>query len=398
MFPITRRSLIGAAATILAPRSALATPSADARLRQILDSASDAPQAAIAALQAIDPHSLSGSSRLDRDTAIAGLTIDMQIGSRFGAAPFGGDTAHYALLLRRITADDADPNVLRRRLARELKVTLTRTERLFARIDRRRGTTGERFAALWREPRWLYSDDDKGRDQAAADMNRVLEAARLRIGAAFPPLPPEVFDVGVQWTLKNGYRDVPAPGVPGGYFVDLADIRRRPRWTLPAVVHHELLPGHMVQLPVEARADPHPLRLTYASAFAEGWAIYAEQLAAAQGAYAGDPMADLGHCHWLLFRITRGLVDIGMHLDGWSVDEALNRLQAWMGEPVYFAPFEGDVDRVRRQPASRAAEAFVWLELSDLARGRDLPGYHRTVLDGGRKRTDLLRDMLAPAR
>ena len=116
---------------------------------------------------------------------------------------------------------------------------------------------------------------------------------------------------------KGGWRALPEPGKAGAYYVDLKDIARRPRWTLPSVVAHELLPGHMIQLPIEAAAKPHPLRLTYAAAFAEGWAIWAEQLAARQGAFA-DPLDRLGHLHWLLFRVGRGLADIAIHCDGWS--------------------------------------------------------------------------------
>ncbi|MEH3157724.1 MAG: DUF885 family protein [Sphingomonas taxi] len=97
----------------------------------------------------------------------------------------------------------------------------------------------------------------------------------------------------------------PAPDRRGAYIVDLRRIRDRPRWTLPSVVAHELLPGHMIQLGLEERAAPHPLRLDYAASFVEGWGIHAEALAAADGAFA-DPHAMLGHLHWLIFRVARG--------------------------------------------------------------------------------------------
>jgi uncharacterized protein (DUF885 family) len=399
MSPITRRSLLGGAVAMLMSTTddSAARPDADARLRSILDTAKDDPAAGLAALRAIDPDGLSRSARIDRDTALAGLTIDAELERRFGGAAFAGDPDHYALLLRRRTGDDADPSLLERRLNVELAATITRADRRFAEIGHREGSIGGRFSALWRDPRWHYPDDDRGRDQAVADMSATLDTARRGLGRMFAALPPEVLDVDVRWTRQNGYREVPQPGRRGGYFVDLDDIRRRPSWTLPAVVHHELLPGHMVQLPIEARADPHPLRLTYAPAFAEGWAIHAEQLAAASGAYADRPLADLGHCHWLLFRITRGLADLGMHLNGWTRSDTLDRLRGWMGEPVYFAPFAADLDRIGQEPASRAAEALVWLTLADLARGRDLRAYHQAVLVDGRKRTDLLRTMVEAA-
>lgn len=319
------------------------------------------------------------------------------------ALPDGDD--YYRLLLRRFAGDDADPGALRQRLERELARTLARADALFQQIGRHSGSVGARYTALWHDPDGLYPDDDAGRDRAIADMNLLLEAARARLPGAFGPLPPSVSSVHVQRMSRTeeaagrqGYRQLPEGSRPGSYVVDLNDIRRRPRWTLPAVVHHELLPGHMVQLPIEAAASPHPLRIEYAAAFAEGWAIYAEQLAAAEGAYRGDALGELGLCHWRLFRITRALADLGIHLDGWSHAQALGKLQAWMGEPAYFAPFVTDLNRIVLEPALRAAEAMAWLAIEDLSRGRPAIPFHHRLLAHGRMRTDQFRATVESAR
>jgi len=169
---------------------------------------------------------------------------------------------------------------------------------------------------------------------------------------------------------KGGYRVLPGEGGLPGYFVDLHDIRHRPRWTLPAVVHHELLPGHMMQLPLQQAAAPHPLRLRAAPAFVEGWAIYAEQLALDHGFYAGDPLAEIGALHWLIFRLGRSLIDTGINSLGWSRDEAIDRLTRLIGFPIAFATIEGDVDRVGREPGAFAAQAQLWLMLAERA-GRE---------------------------
>ncbi|MET0308038.1 MAG: DUF885 family protein [Sphingomonas sp.] len=317
-----------------------------------------------------------------------------------GLLPQGLD--YYGLLLRRFAGDDANPDTAWRRLEQERVRTLARADALLKKLGQKTGTVGARFSALWSDPRWLYSDDDAGRDTAVADMNRTLDAARDRLPTEFASYPDSAAAVRVRRMSaedaaagRSGYRALPSATTPGSYFVDLKDIRRRPTWTLPGAVHHELLPGHMIQLPIEAAADPHPLRLEYAPAFAEGWAIYAEQLAAADGAFAGDPMAELGHLHWTLFRIGRGLADLGIHLHGWTLDQAQAKLAEWQGEPAYFAPFALELDRITAEPASRAAEALVWLTLADLARGRDRKAFHSLVLADGRKRTDELRRIVA---
>ncbi|MEG8016957.1 DUF885 family protein [Sphingomonas sp. LR55] len=182
---------------------------------------------------------------------------------------------------------------------------------------------------------------------------------------------------------RGGYREVPTPTQAGAYVVDLKDIRRRPRWTLPSVVAHELLPGHMIQLGLEGASPPHPLRIEYASAFVEGWGIYAEQLAEKAGAYT-DPHDALGHIHWLLFRVTRALVDLGIHLHGWSIGQARDRFTEWQGQPAYFAPFDIELARIPLEPGIRVAEALAWLAIVDQSRSRSATAYHRSLLLPGR--------------
>ena len=195
---------------------------------------------------------------------------------------------------------------------------------------------------------------------------------------------------------RQGYRTLPRPGgTAGRYVVDLRRIARRPSWSLAGVVHHELLPGHMVQLPTEARAAPHPLRITYGAGWQEGWAIHAEALMAADGAFAGDQWLQLGHIHWLLFRISRAAVDTGVHSEGWSSAEAREKLEGMMGEAAYFAPFDQEIERICLEPAVRAGEALAWLALDDAAE-RATAGspngrrFHQSVLLNGRLRRSQL--------
>lgn len=362
------------------------------QLRGVLDQAARDPAAGLAALATFDPRALPPSARLDLVTARAGLAIDVARARCTGPE----DSARaYALRLRRTTGDDIDPAQLGARLEQAQAQAMARADRLFARIGLRAGSLGERYTALWHDPRWLYPDSDSGRARAVADMNRWLAVAATHLSRWFGPLPPMVRAVRVarmseeeEAAGRQGYRQLPGPGRPGLYVVDLREIRRRPAWTLPAVVHHELLPGHMIQLPIEAGAAPHPLRIDYAQSFTEGWAIYAEGLAAAAGLYRGDPRAELGFWHWRLFRIARARADLAMHLRGKQRAEVLAAWQAVLGEPAYFAPFATDVDRIARDPATRAAEAAMWLAIEDRAHGRPLPAFHRELLVHGRMRAE----------
>jgi uncharacterized protein (DUF885 family) len=315
-----------------------------------------------------------------------------------GTGRFPGGRDYFALLLERHYGRIDPAEAHRMMLDKALEVR-GRADTVLRRLGYTRGSVGARISAAFRDPRFLYSDDDAGRDRAVTDMNAVLAKVPLRLPALFGPLPPECLNVAaVRMTRreetegKQGYRTVPTPTTPGAYYPDLQRIRDRPSWTLPAVVHHELLPGHMIQLPIEAAANPHPLRIEYTPAFAEGWAIYAEELMAADGAFAGDDHALLGHLHWLLFRIGRGLVDTGVHIRHETLEETSSKLATLQGEAAYFAPMAQDIERICIEPAMRAAEALTWLDLLRLgtsARRRgpaSLRKFHRTLLADGRKR------------
>ncbi|MEG3084366.1 DUF885 family protein [Sphingomonas sp. PB2P12] len=334
-------------------------------------------------------------------TAPANLAIDRQITaleSLRGVAPstpgvgrFRGGADWYALQLRR-PLGTMTPTYAERRLFVVLNRLHARAARLFDQIGAPKGTVAARYTQLWLDERFLYPDTDAGRTQAITDMNRMRATARTNIQATFGTLPPWCLNASARAlspqevaTGRAGYREVPTPAHPGAYVVDLQDIRRRPRWTLPSVVAHELLPGHMIQLGLEGANPPHPLRIEYASAFVEGWGIYAEQLAEKGGAYA-DPYDALGHIHWLLFRVARALVDLGIHLHSWSIEHARERLTEWQGQPAYFAPFDVELTRIPLEPGTRVAEAMAWLAIVDNSHNRSLTSYNSGLLLPGRKR------------
>ncbi|WP_336966427.1 DUF885 family protein [Sphingobium aquiterrae] len=300
--------------------------------------------------------------------------------------------AYYAAMLRRQCGGAITPAQAHRRFLKEAEALSRRADSLMRGMGMDRGTVGDRFRTLSDDPRWLYSDDDAGRDTAVADMNRWLDRSRARLPALLGPVPGDMAAIRVlrmtpadEARGRSGYRRLPGGTQAGAYFVDLKDIRRRPSWTLPGVVHHELLPGHLAQAAFAALAPAHPLRERYAPGFSEGWAIYAERLMAADGAFASDPRAELGHLHWMMFRICRALVDTGVHYRRWSLSEARTTVAALQGNAVAFAPMERDMERICMAPGNRAAEALTWLGIADLragAGGRMIP-FHATLLRNG---------------
>jgi uncharacterized protein (DUF885 family) len=315
-----------------------------------------------------------------------------------GVGRLPGGVDYFALLLQRSLGIRINAVEAHYRLSDKAHQLGVRADGVLRRLGLNQGSVGERINATFNDPRFLYSDDDAGRNRAVADMNAWLDRVRPRLPVLFNPLPSHCLNVAArrmnsdeEAAGKAGYRTLPTRDTAGAYFVDLVRIGERPSWTLGAVVHHELLPGHMIQMPMEADAGAHPLRLEYLPAFAEGWAIYAEQLMADDGAFAGDDYALLGHLHWLLFRIGRGLADTGIHVKHHSLTQTVNQLAALQGPAAYFAPVAQDIERICINPAIRAAEALCWLGLAEAGLSAKTQGYaslrnfHHSVLVNGRK-------------
>jgi uncharacterized protein (DUF885 family) len=303
--------------------------------------------------------------------------------------------AYYAALLKLGTSRDIDPQAAHDIGNAQIAELLARADKLLKKQGLAAGTVGARLHALGREPRYLYSDDDTGRTRAVADMNARLARARGRLDPYFKDFAPGEISVQVAGPGRIGYRVAPTATTPGAYYVDLREIGRRPTWSLPTVVHHETLPGHLLQLPIEARAHPRPMRLRYTpNAYSEGWAIYAEQLADEIGLFDGEPLAELGFLQSVLVRAARLAIDTGIHFKRWSREQALARFFDIAGD----APdtLENEVDRIVIQPGFLSGPALgrdTILTLRQTARdkpGFALPDFHERVLKRGQMRLSLL--------
>lgn len=86
---------------------------------------------------------------------------------------------------------------------------------------------------------------------------------------------------------------------------------------------HEGVPGHYLQLD---HANRHPGRLRavlQSGPFIEGWAVYAEGVMADEGYLGGDPLFKLTVLKMRLRSITNTLLDIGIHTEGMTRDQAM---------------------------------------------------------------------------
>ncbi len=101
----------------------------------------------------------------------------------------------------------------------------------------------------------------------------------------------------------------------------------RPLYSIPALTLHECAPGHSFQaaLSEEQKALPSFRRNLYFSGYGEGWGLYTEWLGNEMGIYR-TPYEQFGQLSYEMWRAARLVIDTGIHLNGWSRQQAIDYL------------------------------------------------------------------------
>jgi uncharacterized protein (DUF885 family) len=210
------------------------------------------------------------------------------------------------------------------------------------------GSVGQRLRAMNKDPKYLYANTDAAKEKLLADLNAKVKVIRAKLPQYFGTLPKaDVMIKRVPKTIEasqpGGYYYPPSLDGkrPGIYWINLRDTAETARWILPTLTYHEAIPGHHLQLAMQNEASIPLLRkMIDFSAYSEGWALYAEQVAVEMGMYADDPMGQIGQLKDAMFRGVRLVVDSGMHGLKWSREKALAYFTDTLGDPEAVAVTE----------------------------------------------------------
>lgn len=204
-----------------------------------------------------------------------------------------------------------------------------------------KGSVGQRLRAMFTDPKFIAPNNDAEKDKIITGLNAKVRQVRSRLPAWFGTLPKA--DVVIKRVPKNieagqalGYYNTPSLDGkrPGLYWINLRNTAEVPSWTLPSVTYHESIPGHHLQLSLQQEADlPLIRKIASFSAYSEGWALYAEQVAVEMGMYKDDPLGEIGELHDAIWRGIRLVVDSGMHGLKWSREKAVRYFVDTAGDP-----------------------------------------------------------------
>ena len=173
-------------------------------------------------------------------------------------------------------------------------------------------------------------------------------------------------------------------------YMNTYDLKSRPLFMLTALTLHECVPGHSHQgaMALEAPAAPPFRRQTYFSGYGEGWGLYTEYLGRELGMYR-NPYEEFGRASFENWRASRLVIDTGLHLMGWSRDQAI----AYLEEHTALArhDIEIEVDRYISWPGQALAYKLGEMSIrklraeaeTTLGAGFDLRRFHDTLLGLG---------------
>lgn len=257
------------------------------------------------------------------------------------------------------------------------------------------------FEHIRTEPSFYYTEPKDLIDHferiEAKVWQRMPELFSRRPRAEFEVRPlPALGDQRGTGYYRSGPPDASEPGV---LYFNMAMLNTRPIPTLETLALHEGVPGHHYQSSLvqedESLPDLLRFRLAPATAYTEGWGLYAESLGKDLGLFT-DPYQWFGHLDMEMLRAVRLVVDTGLHALRWDRQQAIDYMLA--NTSMAQRDVVVEIDRYITNAGQACAYKVGELKLQEL-RGRatqklgdrfDIRHFHDQVLDTGALPLDVL--------
>lgn len=249
------------------------------------------------------------------------------------------------------------------------------------------------FQAFLRTDPQFYAQTDT---ELMAKAKEITERIDLILPLWFNQLPKLGYTVDpVPLSIAPGYttgryaQGDPAEGRKGSYLVNTYALEQRPLYELPALSAHEAVPGHHLQIALaqEMEGQPRFRQEYYATAFGEGWGLYAERIAGEAGIYE-TPYERFGALSYEMWRACRLVADTGLHWYGWTREEAeacfidnsalsplnirteVTRYIGWPGQATAYKIGELKIRALRAEAEAALGARFDIREFHDVVLGQ----------------------------
>ncbi|MFL6515259.1 MAG: DUF885 domain-containing protein [Chthoniobacterales bacterium] len=284
------------------------------------------------------------------------------------------------------------------------EIGLKEVERITGEMTKLAQANGQKDLATFRaaingDPKWK----PKSERQIVEDFEKYIHQMEPKLPQLFGLLPKAPVTVEPIPDFNKAAATHYVAGTPDGkragrVVVAVADPTKRTLVDDEAVAYHEGVPGHHMQISIaQTLPDIPKFRLHgFYSAYAEGWALYAEDLGKEIGFYQ-EPVSDYGRLNSELFRAVRLVVDTGIHDKNWSREKVIDYMHA---NDVNDAMAQTEADRYIAWPGQALAYKIGQLtirKLRDEAKQQlgakfDIKAFHDEILNGGAMPLDLLQE------
>src|SRR6478672_6372011 len=309
---------------------------------------------------------------------------------------------YYRWALKASTTTTLSPDEVHQMGLEQLAELQGRMDPILKSIGYTQGSVGERMQALAKDPRYKFSEGDKGRAEIRAYINERLAKIRAVLPRGFNTLVPGHLEV----RRMSPEQEPGAPAayggagsidgkIPGKFWINLRSTDLHSKYSLPDLAAHEAIPGHVWQ---GEYANKLPLVRTLLAfnAYSEGWALYAEQLVDELGVYDDFPVGRLGYLQSIAFRCCRLVVDTGLHAKRWTrqqgvdffvqrngsnpleVASEVDRYCSWPGQACGYKVGHSTINRLRDKAKAELGGKF------------DLRAFDDAVVLGGNVPMDVL--------
>ena len=305
-----------------------------------------------------------------------------------GLSRLKNGAAAYAYQLRRFTTTNLTADEIHQIGLREVARIEKEMDAILRRLGRTEGSVKQRIDRLRLDLQ--YPLTEQGRVIIMADIDKMIRDAERRAESLFDKRPrsPVIAQPYPRFREANAAASYSAPPLDGsrpGIFQMPLRPDRMTMFTLRSLVYHETVPGHHFHIALGLEDDSLPrFRRIRAfgtiSAVVEGWALYAERLAAESGWYENDLEGLLGQLDSELFRARRLVVDTGLHAKGWTRQQAIDygievseveRYVVYPGQACSYMVGQLRIIALREKARAALGERF------------SMKAFHNVVLDVG---------------
>ena len=315
---------------------------------------------------------------------------------------------YYSLRLRVMTTSDYSAEQIHNIGLNEVKrVTNEIRNILKAEGYENVNNVGEVLIKLNENEKFLFEDDQKSRNEIIEIYNNIIDEAYVLMPKYFAELPKSKVIVKPvpSYSEKSAaggyYRGPSLDGKrPGIFYANLYDIKATPKFGMKTLAFHEAIPGHHFQIALNLENKDLSFYRKYginSTAYTEGWALYAEQLAVEIG-LSEDPYDKIGFLQSELFRAVRLVVDTGIHYKKWSREEAIDYMYKHTGKAM--SSVIAEIERYIAWPGQACSYKIGMLKILELRQNTkevlgtrfDIRDFHSFILENGEVPLTVLED------